>query len=112
MKDPKPTAASAAPDRTAILEDRIAALEATLAGNQRRLAALDLALEQVRPPDGWITPVLVFADRPTVVATRMSGGVWSISNGGGEQSNGRTLEEAIAALPPGVLTGSAPLRRW
>lgn len=97
MKDQKPAvvvAPTETVDRLAILEERIAAVEATL------------------PPAGWVVPVVVFAERPTVVATRMSGGVWSISNGGGEQSNGRTLEEAIAALPPGVLTGSPPLRRW
>lgn len=97
MKDQKPAVVVAPPetvDRLAILEERIAAVEAAL------------------PPAGWVVPVVVFAERPTVVATRMSGGVWSISNGGGEQSNGHTLEEAIAALPPGVLTGSPPLRRW
>jgi hypothetical protein len=109
VKEPKPAvvAPTDAPDRTAILEARVAELEAVVASHGERIAALEVAL----PPAGWVVPVVVFAERPTVVATRMSGGVWSISNGHGEQANGRTLPEAIAALPPGVLTGSAPLRR-
>lgn len=69
------------------------------------------ALEARLPPPGWVEPLYVYAARPTVTA-RYIGQTWSISNGSGEQAKGKTLAEAIAALPEGVLDGVARSARF
>lgn len=87
---------------------RVESMERLFAEDRLLLLARIEALEARVLPDGWVAAHLIYQPRTTVVANIRSGGVWSISNGSGDQAQGKTLAEAIAALPEGVLAGLPP----